>query len=49
LLRDRFAAAMDLESPEPKDRQFFLPKSENQDPESIVGKIMVEYDSKAGS
>ena len=40
---------MDLGSPEPKDRQFFLPKSQMKDPESIAGKIMVEYSSKAAS
>jgi len=40
---------MDLGSPEPKDRFFFLPKSQMKDPESIAGKIMEEYNSKAVS
>ena len=39
---------MDLGSPEPIDRQFFL-KSQMKDPESIAGKILVEYNSKAAS
>ena len=49
LLCDGFAGAMDLGSPEPKDRHLFLPKSQMKDPESIAGKIMVEYNSKAVS
>ena len=40
---------MDLGSPEPKDRHLFLPKSQMKDPESIAGKIMVEYNIKAVS
>ena len=40
---------MDLGSPEPKDRQFFWPKSQMKDPGSIAGKIMVESKSKAVS
>jgi len=40
---------MDLGSPEPKDRQKKMPKSQMKDPESIAGKIMVEYNSKAAS
>ena len=44
LLCDGFAGAMDLGSPETKDRQkkSVLPKSQMKDPESIAGKIMVE-------
>ena len=41
--------AMDLVSPEPKDRHFFCLNLKMKDPESIAGKIMVEYNSKAGS
>jgi hypothetical protein len=43
--------AMDLGSPEPKDRQtVFCLNLKMEDPESIVGKIMVEYNnSKAVS
>ena len=42
---------MDLGSPEPKDRQQKknMPKSQMKDPESIAGKIMVDYNSKAVS
>ena len=39
---------MDLGSPEPKDRQKKI-KSQMKDSESIAGKIMVEYNSKAVS
>ena len=43
--------AMDLGSPEPKDRQTcFCLNLKMEDPESIAGKIMVEYNnSKAVS
>ena len=35
---------MDLGSPEPKDRQFLFGLNlKMKDPESIAGKIMVEY------
>ena len=50
MLCDGFAVAMDLGSPEPKDRQKKnCPNLKMKDPESIAGKIMVEYNSKAGS
>ena len=41
--------AMGLGSPEPKDRLFFPLNLKMKDPESIAGKIIVEYSSKAGS
>jgi len=40
---------MDLGSPEPKDRLFFGLNLKMKDPESIAGKIMVEYNSTAVS
>ena len=49
LLCDGFAVAMGLGSPEPKDRLFFGRNLKMKDPESIAGKIIVEYNSKAGS